>query len=280
MPNPKRRHSKTRTAKRRTHDALKAVGLERVPALPRAEAAAPRVRQLRLLPRPPGARGRRGVEARQIGHSRWPTRSPRACTWPDPNRMIWIAVDAMGGDDAPRHIVDGALAAVAALRSRASLLVGPADADRGRTRAARRTSIAARVRDRRCARASSRWRNRRRRRCAASRAASIKVAADAVARGEAAALVQRRAHRRDGDGGARRVRHAAGRRSAGAGGDDSDAAPSGDPARRRRQRRVPAAAPAAVRGDGQRVRARGARHRLAARRAAVDRRGSDARATS
>jgi large subunit ribosomal protein L32 len=25
MPNPKRRHSKTRTAKRRTHDALKAV---------------------------------------------------------------------------------------------------------------------------------------------------------------------------------------------------------------------------------------------------------------
>jgi large subunit ribosomal protein L32 len=26
MPNPKRRHSKTRTAKRRTHDALKQVG--------------------------------------------------------------------------------------------------------------------------------------------------------------------------------------------------------------------------------------------------------------
>ena len=26
--------------------------------------------------------------------------------------MIWIAVDAMGGDDAPRHVVDGALAAV------------------------------------------------------------------------------------------------------------------------------------------------------------------------
>lgn len=26
MPNPKRRHSKTRTAKRRTHDALKAAG--------------------------------------------------------------------------------------------------------------------------------------------------------------------------------------------------------------------------------------------------------------
>src|SRR5205814_435591 len=26
--------------------------------------------------------------------------------------MIWIAVDAMGGDEAPRNIVDGALAAV------------------------------------------------------------------------------------------------------------------------------------------------------------------------
>ena len=25
--------------------------------------------------------------------------------------MIWIAVDAMGGDDAPRHVVDGAVAA-------------------------------------------------------------------------------------------------------------------------------------------------------------------------
>src|SRR5258708_2160504 len=31
MPNPKRRHSKTRTAKRRTHDALKAVGLGECP---------------------------------------------------------------------------------------------------------------------------------------------------------------------------------------------------------------------------------------------------------
>ena len=31
MPNPKRRHSKTRTAKRRTHDALEAVGLSECP---------------------------------------------------------------------------------------------------------------------------------------------------------------------------------------------------------------------------------------------------------
>lgn len=31
MPNPKRRHSKTRTAKRRTHDALKPVALAECP---------------------------------------------------------------------------------------------------------------------------------------------------------------------------------------------------------------------------------------------------------
>ena len=31
MPNPKRRHSKTRTAKRRTHDALKPTGLAECP---------------------------------------------------------------------------------------------------------------------------------------------------------------------------------------------------------------------------------------------------------
>ncbi|HEV2984882.1 MAG TPA: 50S ribosomal protein L32 [Vicinamibacterales bacterium] len=31
MPNPKRRHSKTRTAKRRTHDTLKPVGLSECP---------------------------------------------------------------------------------------------------------------------------------------------------------------------------------------------------------------------------------------------------------
>jgi len=31
MPNPKRRHSKTRTAKRRTHDALKPIAVSACP---------------------------------------------------------------------------------------------------------------------------------------------------------------------------------------------------------------------------------------------------------
>ena len=43
MPNPKRRHSKTRGRKRRTHDALTGADAEPVPAVPRAKAAAPRV---------------------------------------------------------------------------------------------------------------------------------------------------------------------------------------------------------------------------------------------
>src|SRR4249920_4263413 len=40
--------------------------------------------------------------------------------------MIWIAVDAMGGDDAPRHIVDGALAATRHFDLGVTL-VGPVD---------------------------------------------------------------------------------------------------------------------------------------------------------
>ena len=55
--------------------------------MPRAEAAAPRLRQLRLLPRTPGSRGR--------------SRKTRIDT-PPGSCMIWIAVDAMGGDHAPR----------------------------------------------------------------------------------------------------------------------------------------------------------------------------------
>jgi glycerol-3-phosphate acyltransferase PlsX len=41
--------------------------------------------------------------------------------------MIWIAVDAMGGDEAPRNVVDGALAAVRHF-DLGVLLVGRADA--------------------------------------------------------------------------------------------------------------------------------------------------------
>ena len=41
MPNPKRRHSKQRTSKRRSHDFLTPVSTSRVPQLPRAQAAPP-----------------------------------------------------------------------------------------------------------------------------------------------------------------------------------------------------------------------------------------------
>src|SRR6185312_17462046 len=59
----------------------------RMPALPRTQAAASRLHQLRVLPRSPGQGGRRGV------------------------RVLWIAVDAMGGDFAPAPAVEGAIAA-------------------------------------------------------------------------------------------------------------------------------------------------------------------------
>ena len=100
--------------------------------------------------------------------------------------MIWIAVDAMGGDFAPAHVVDGALAAARHL-DLGVVLVGRADAieaelsrdpelDRSRVRIIDAPEVIG------MAEAPS----------AALRrkpGASIKVAADAVARGHAAALV-------------------------------------------------------------------------------------------
>src|SRR5688572_21038840 len=99
--------------------------------------------------------------------------------------MIWIAVDAMGGDFAPRHIVDGALAAARHFDLGVTL-VGPidlveaelarhGDVDRGRVRVVAATDVIA-MKD---APAAALRRKPR---------ASIAVAAGTVARGEAAAL--------------------------------------------------------------------------------------------
>ena len=99
--------------------------------------------------------------------------------------MIWIAVDAMGGDYAPRHVVDGALAAARHFDLGVAL-VGPASTLE--TELGRHTDSAVdRVRivdapeiigmEEAPARALRR-----------KPGASIKVAAEAVARGDAAAL--------------------------------------------------------------------------------------------
>jgi glycerol-3-phosphate acyltransferase PlsX len=99
--------------------------------------------------------------------------------------MIWIAVDAMGGDAAPGHIVDGALAAVRHFDLGVAL-VGPLDrieaelASRGGADAARIRVIGA---DSVVEMAESPSAALRRK-----PTASIKVAAEAVARGDAAAL--------------------------------------------------------------------------------------------
>ena len=99
--------------------------------------------------------------------------------------MIWIAVDAMGGDTAPRHVVDGALAAVREI-DLGVLLVGPSallDAELSRDAGVDRRRV--RILDApdvvTMAESPS----------AALRrkpGASIRIAADAVARGEAAGL--------------------------------------------------------------------------------------------
>ena len=100
--------------------------------------------------------------------------------------MIWIAVDAMGGDDAPGHVVDGALAAARHF----DLGVALVGLWRGSTREiARHPDVdPAQVRLVARRRRHRAWPNRRRRRCGASRAPRFRVAAELVARGEAAAL--------------------------------------------------------------------------------------------
>src|SRR5215208_476461 len=99
--------------------------------------------------------------------------------------MIWIAVDAMGGDDAPRHLVDGALDAVRDA-DLGVVLVGAtarideelqrhAGFDRSRVRVLHAADVVTMEES-----PSAALRRK--------PGASIRIAAEAVARGEAAAL--------------------------------------------------------------------------------------------
>src|SRR5438552_4201476 len=99
--------------------------------------------------------------------------------------MIWVAVDAMGGDYAPRHIVDGALAAARHFDLGVALVGLPAllepellrhpDRDRDRVRLVEAPDVVGMEESP----AAALGRKPR---------ASIRVAADLVARGEAGAL--------------------------------------------------------------------------------------------
>ncbi len=99
--------------------------------------------------------------------------------------MLWVAVDAMGGDDAPRHVIDGALAAARDIEL-GVLLVGPtalldaelrrhADVDRSRIRLVEAPEVV--TMDESPSAALRR-----------KPGASIRIAAETVARGEAAGL--------------------------------------------------------------------------------------------
>src|SRR5262245_48990812 len=99
--------------------------------------------------------------------------------------MIWIAVDAMGGDEAPSHIVDGALAslrhfdlgvALVGLVTRLETeLTRHPSADRARVRLVAADAVVGMAESPAVA-------------LRRKPGASIKVAAELVARGEAAAL--------------------------------------------------------------------------------------------
>src|SRR4051794_23361093 len=99
--------------------------------------------------------------------------------------MIWVAVDAMGGDEAPRHVIDGALAAARHVNL-GLVLVGPAarlgdelrrhpGTDQSRIRLVEAPDVV--TMDESPTAALRR-----------KPGASIRIAADIVARGEAAAL--------------------------------------------------------------------------------------------
>src|SRR5688500_14603211 len=102
MPIPKRRHSKTRTAKRRTHDALRAATTGLCPQCHEPKASHP------VCP--------------HCGYHK--QRQVRAVDEEQRRSMFRIAVDAMGGDHAPANVVDGAVAAARHLDVHLAL-VGP-----------------------------------------------------------------------------------------------------------------------------------------------------------
>ena len=101
MPLPKRRHSRARGRKRRTHYKLVGADTVGVSAVPGGQAAAPHLPALRLLQ---GARG----HLRRSGVGSPAPSGDRGA--PSRDRMK-IAVDAMGGDHGPAVVVEGAVAA-------------------------------------------------------------------------------------------------------------------------------------------------------------------------
>ncbi len=183
-----------------------------------------------------------------------------------------IAVDAMGGDHAPSVIVDGAVAAARHLDAEI-VLVGPTpELERALAAHADWSKLGITIADApdvigmsEAPAAALRRKPR----------ASIRVAAELVARQGCGGAGEHGTYGRDGHGRARRVRDGERRRSSGARRDDSHAGATGGAARCRGQRRVPAAASAAVRRDGKCRGTGGVWRRAAARRAALDWRRRD-----
>ena len=175
MAVPKRKTPRSKTRMRRASNwRLAAPARSLCPNCGAVEAAAHRLRQLRLVPRPPGAR-------RRLSSGRSGAVTMR------------IAVDAMGGDRAPGEIVAGALR-----RGRRARRRGPARRA-SRTPCAPSCPAARRpTASRSCARSrSSRWTTSPARRCARRRTRRSCARAEAVRDGRADAMVGAGQHRRD-----------------------------------------------------------------------------------
>ena len=184
MPNPKRRHSKTRTAKRRTHDALDRAGRR---ACARSATSRRRLTaSARTAATTASARSGRSTRSRLIAS------------------MIRIAVDAMGGDHAPRRSSTARWPRPVTWTSRSRSSAQPAARGGARSRIPTGGDLDA-VRSS-TRQTSSRWPSSRR--GAAPQAARLDSGGRRSRRAPGGGrAVQRRPHRRDGDGGARRVRH-------------------------------------------------------------------------
>ena len=217
MPNPKRRHSKARGRQAPHARHPHARGAGRVPAVPRAEALAPGVPALRVLPRPAGARGQgrvAGRRRRRLRHDPDSRRRDGRRSRARDHRRRGARRGARGRRCRCRWSAARTPAGVAgrAARRRRALDVAIVHGRRGRSGMGEPPTAALRRAPGRLDPGGGRakWPRAGRRRCSAPGNTG-----------------------RHGDGGARGVRHARGRRPARAGGDRADAAGAGGAARRR-----------------------------------------------
>ena len=269
MPNPKRRHSKTSTAKRRTHDALKPVGRSECPQC--HEAKQPH----RVCPHCGHYRGRQVAPSTRVRfHVQSLTGLAASAGRGNRHTDVRIAIDAIGGDAGPPSSSTARWSPLDISRSDCcSLATAPRSRPSCRVT---RWPACPRHRSPDRSRAGSRRDGREPPMAALRRKprASIRVAAEAVRDGRADALFS--AGHTGASVMAVTLRSVFSRpRPSGPGDHHPDAASPRRAARFRSERRLPRVAPGAVRGHGFGVCACCVGPRASNRRPVVGRRGGE-----